>query len=106
MYSSIKPVNMLSDTSMELKCPRGSWTFFEKTVSRCPESMLEWRSRSIRRDKFLNSNGIDEWKPLFDKLRNERLVMFPIQVGNFPVNALLDKSSVDIDDDEDNQLGS
>lgn len=59
----------------------------------------------MRSTKFLNSSGIDEWNPLFDKLRNERFVMFPIQVGNFPVNPLLDKSSVD-NDEEDNQFGS
>ncbi|KAF8364670.1 hypothetical protein HHK36_033350 [Tetracentron sinense] len=103
MFLSIGPMNRLLERSMELNLPNGSSILFENMVFKLPVSLLEWRSRSIRSQRFLNSSGIDEWKPLFDKLRKERLVMFPIQRGSFPDNLLLDKSSIEIED-EDNQL--
>lgn len=51
----------------------------------------------MRSERFLNCGGMVDWNMLLERFRNERLVMFPIQLGNLPVNLLLERSRNEID---------
>ena len=59
----------------------------------------------MRSEKFLNCGGMVEWNMLLERFKNEWLVMFPIQLGNLPVNLLLERSRTEIDVYDDGHVG-